>query len=653
MCGFTGIIKQNHLLSDDEFTAMLTNMSARIKHRGPDDSGVWSDVVAGIGFAHRRLAVLDLSEAGKQPMVSISGRFIMVYNGEVYNFQELRKILENEGFYIWRGYSDTEVILAAIEYWGVRKTLDKLIGMFAFALWDRKDRNLYLARDRMGEKPLYYGYNNNTLFFGSDLASFAKSSFWSPELNHNALGLFLKYGYIPAPLSIYKNMYKLPPGTYIRLGLNKLNDSRSNLPEPTPYWSFTDTIEHGRNHPFSGNSNEVLEELERLLDQSVNMQKIADVPLGTFLSGGIDSSLVTAVLQNNSTQPVKTFSIGFKEKEYNEAHHAKKIASHLHTDHTELYVTAENVMSVIPDLPAIYSEPFADVSQLPTVLVSRLARQQVTVCLSGDGGDELFYGYSRYIKDPARWQQISHIPHLARKVISSIIEKTPHSIFDALLLWGKLYRNPDMKQGSLTSSVKKLGKEMTLNNFGQLYDFRMSGWWEPETIVRHYRSSSLFANCHNTKKNSTLMTILDTLMYLPDDILVKVDRAAMSASLETRVPLLDHRLVEFSTHLPLSIKLKDVQQKWPLKQILYKYIPQEFFDRPKMGFGVPVGAWLRGPLREWAEDLLNEKRLQRNSSLVPEPIRKIWADHLAGTHNRQTALWNVLMFLAWQKHYKI
>ncbi len=598
MCGFTGIIKKNHQLSSDTFTAMLSSMAERIKPRGPDDSGIWFDAKAGIGFAHRRLAVLDLSEAGKQPMFSTSSRFVIVYNGEVYNFQEIRTTLESEGFHIWRGHSDTEVILAAIEHWGVGKTLCKLVGMFAFALWDREERNLYLARDRMGEKPLYYGYNNSTLFFGSDLVSFKGSHFWHPEINQDALGLFIKYGYIPAPFSIYKNIYKLPPGTFIKLDISTLASLPQNLPAPASYWSFLETMERGSKQPFTGDSHEALEELEKLLKNSVKIQTIADVPLGTFLSGGVDSTLITALLQHNSSQSIKTFTIGFKEKAYNEAGHAQNVASYLETDHTELYVTPEDVMAIIPEIPAIYSEPFADVSQLPTVLVSRLARQQVTVCLSGDGGDELFHGYSRYTKDPVRWKQICRLPVAGRYFLSHAIEKIPHNLLNTFLCWGQMYRTADMKQGSLAGSVKKLGKELKLTNFGQLYDFRMSGWREPETIIPGCRNLPLFEDYSDDWSNSTLMTTIDTLRYLPDDILVKVDRAAMSASLETRVPLLDHRIVEFAAHLPLFIKTRDSQLKWPLKQLLYKHVPENIVNRPKMGFGVPVGNWLRGPLRE-------------------------------------------------------
>jgi len=653
MCGFIGMIIQNHQFAEGEFSSTLSRMSDRIKHRGPDDAGIWFDEKVGIGLAHRRLSVIDLSVAGRQPMVSHSERYIIVYNGEVYNFQKIRESLENSGINKWKGHSDTEVILASIEKWGIAKTLKLLEGMFALAVWDQEKRTLCLARDRMGEKPLYYGINSGALFFGSDLIAFSGSSRWKPEVDQGALGLFMKYGYISAPFSIYKGIYKLPPGTFLELAAADVTQGGQFLPEPIPYWSFQEVLKSSHNKPFLGDCKEAVQELEKLLIQSVNLQKIADVPLGVFLSGGIDSSLVTALLQANSNRPVKSFSIGFGEDIYNEAQHAKAVAVHLGTDHTELYLTPEDVMAVIPDLPEIYSEPFADPSQLPTTIVSRLARQHVTVCLSGDGGDELFCGYDRHIKDPARWRLINRFPAFARNALSLLIEHIPHGLLDNMLISAKFLRPNDMKLGSLASSLKKFAQELKLSEFKTLYDFRISHWRNPEEIVQAFSHSYPLLGQEMAMDDFALMMTLDILHYLPDDILVKVDRSAMSTSLETRVPLLDHRLVEFAASLPLSIKIHNGQQKWPLKQILYNYVPQSLFDRPKMGFGVPMGVWLRGPLRAWAEELLSEKQLREKGYLIPGPVRNMWAEHLAGKHNWQAPLWNVLMFQAWQEKYKI
>ena len=586
-------------------------------------------------------------------MLSPSGRFVLVYNGEVYNFNDIRALLETHGHTCWTGHSDTEVILAAFEKWGVKKSLEMMVGMFAFALWDRKERSLCLARDRMGEKPLYYGINNNVLYFGSDLRSFSASPFWRPEINQDALGLLMKHGYVPCPFSIYKEIYKLPAGSFVEIPIHSSRNGLADLPAPVRYWSFLDVAEAGLASPFTGSCSDALQVLEKKLIESVKLQMIADVPLGTFLSGGVDSSLVTALLQANSSKPVKSFSIGFKEKEYNEAHHAKRVAEHLGTDHTELYLSGADVMAVIPELPEIYSEPFADVSALPTTIVSRLAREKVTVCLSGDGGDELFCGYSRYHEDTMRWKAINHLPAKIRTSLSQLIERTPHGLFDILLVWSRLFRACDLGRGTMTASVKKLGKEMALSTFMDFYEFRMTGWTHPQKVVPGYTPQILFEERIKAMDDFTAMMTMDTISYLPDDILVKVDRAAMSASLESRVPLLDHRLVEFSASLPLSIKMNKGQLKWPLIQILHKYVPRSLVDRPKMGFGVPMGAWLRGPLKDWAEELLSEKRLKETGLVAVAPVRQLWADHLAGNYNYQIPLWSTLMFQAWQEKIKL
>ena len=647
MCGFAGIIRQDIKAYPQKFGTILNEMTRIINHRGPDDSGIWIDQNAGVGLSHCRLAVLDLSVAGRQPMVSKNNRYCITYNGEVYNFKEIKKSLNNDYSLEWKGHSDTEVILAAVQEWGVEKTLKSLVGMFAFALWDIQERKLYLARDRMGEKPLYYGINNGSFLFGSDLKSFTVIPSWRPEIDRIALSKFVQYGYIPAPFSIYKGIKKLIPGSYLKIPIEDKPLYNENLPEPELYWSFLDSQKE-----FDGDEHDAIVTLEELLIQSVNLQQISDVPLGTFLSGGIDSSLVTALLQMQNNKPVKTFSIGFNENSFNEAHYAKKVASFLGTEHTEQYLDPDDILSVVPELSDIYSEPFSDVSQLPTLMVARLARKNVTVCLSGDGGDELFCGYSRYVKDTTRWNMINQVPLSVRFFISNIIEKTPISLMNILLAWGNLFRTADMHQGRLSASLKRFGKELSLTTFAQLYDFRISNIQEPLKIVQESEMINDFT-ADTVFDQFIYMMTRDTLSYLPNDILTKVDRAAMSTSLETRIPLLDHRVVEFASSLPVSIKMNYGNLKWPLKKILYKYIPPKLVERPKMGFGVPMGKWLRGPLREWAEELLNEQQLKEQNYLVTESVRKIWKEHLSGQFNHQGLLWSLLMFQSWRMRYKI
>ncbi|KPK27552.1 MAG: hypothetical protein AMJ61_05215, partial [Desulfobacterales bacterium SG8_35_2] len=558
----------------------------------------------------------------------------------------------------WRGHSDTEILLAAIEEWGVEKTLPKLVGMFAFALWDSKDEILYLARDRMGEKPLYYGINNKILFFGSEVKAFQYHPEWKGQINQNALGLLLQYGYIPAPFSIYQNIFKLIPGTFLKIANNEGWLTKNELPETISYWSFLDIVKQSRTNPLSDDPEEIVAELERLLTQSVTSQMVADVPLGTFLSGGIDSSLVTAIMQANSSFPVKTFSIGFYEKKFNEAIYAKAVAEHLGTEHTELYLTPNETLKIIPELPNIYDEPLADTSQIATFLVSRLAQKDVKVSLSGDGGDELFCGYTRYIKDTQRWSHINKLSPKLRSAISLFLQKTPYSLFDLLLLWTRPIRPCDGKQGSYASALVKFGKELQCKDFVQFYNFRLSQWSETTNVVLHSQKISpigqmITTNTDDIVKLYEFMMAFDTLQYLPDDILVKVDRAAMATSLETRVPLLDHRLVEFACKIPLSIKTYKGQAKWPLKKLLYKFVPKSLVDRPKMGFTPPIGAWLRGPLREWCEEMLDSQSLNEDGYFATPLIRKKWAEHLAGKHNWQYPLWCVLMFQAWLKHNKL
>lgn len=648
MCGFVGLIDLKYHISSDHFALILQNMVDKIFYRGPDDCDIWLDCFSGIGLAHRRLSVIDLTEAGRQPMISQSRRFIIVYNGEVYNHNEIRKKIEVESNIQWVGHSDTEVILAAFEQWGIKKTLNEMTGMYAIALWDTLRQKLILARDRMGEKPLYYGTNNNLFFFGSDLNAFCGCPMWKPAIDTYACALFMKYGYIPGPFSIYRGIKKLPPGTFIEIPLTKKRVIETERLTPTPYWSFLQVILKGIEKPFDGDIHDIVNELDNKIVGSIKGQLIADVPVGCFLSGGIDSSLIAAVIQASGGPPVKTFSVGFKEKAYDESGYARKVANFIGAEHREIILSPEETIAFIPDLPKIYSEPFGDVSALPMLAIAKFARRKVTVCLSGDGGDELFWGYSRYLKDPARWSALSRFPLEFRRSASKIINASPMKLLDVLLFWGELFRSKDMKQGSLSASFKKLGKELCLNSFMELYDFRSSAFYNPEMIMQECKANMPSIKDIPQTNNVLSMSIMDALFYLPDDILVKVDRAAMFNSLETRVPLLDHSVVEFAASLPSATKIRDGKSKWILKQLLYKYVPRHLTERPKMGFGVPVGKWLRGPLREWAEDLLDERSLN-HSGFNSIEIRKLWDDHLAGYYNHEKPIWNILMFQAWQR----
>lgn len=621
-------------------------MADTLAHRGPDDRGVWTDNAAGVALAHRRLSILDLSVAGHQPMVSASGRYVIVFNGEIYNHLEIRGKLN---FSAWRGHSDTETLLEAVDAWGIRRTLEELAGMFAFAVWDRKDRCLTLARDRMGEKPLYYGRTGTSLLFASELKAFRAFPGFSPSINRDALALLMRHNYIPAPWSIYEGVSKVLPGTSLTLA------SPDSPAAPGAYWSAREAARAGIAHPFPGDESEAADELERLLKSAVKAQMAADVPLGAFLSGGFDSSLVVALMQAQATRPVKTFTIGFHEEVYNEAVHAKAVAAHLGTEHTELYLTPRECRDVIPRLPAIYDEPFADSSQIPTFLVSELARRHVTVSLSGDGGDELFGGYPRYFRAMDLLGQINRVSATLRRKLIKAVTLLPPAVWDrifALLrpVLGSRLRNASSPGAKLHQMAKTLGP----NTLETLYLSLLSHWHEPASLVLGSREPEtpvneprLWLDCGAQELR---MMFLDQVTYLPDDILVKVDRAAMAVSLETRIPLLDHRVVEFAWGLPLSMKIGGDQGKLALRRVLYRHVPRSLLERPKMGFGVPIDLWLRGPLREWAEGLLDEGRLRREGFFDPAPIREKWKEHLSGNSNWQYLLWDVLMFQAWQEH---
>lgn len=640
---------------------MLRSMGQAIAFRGPDDSGVWMDNDARVGLVHRRLSILDVSAAGHQPMVSASGRFVIAFNGEIYNHVSLRQALEETSFganpssaseqagHDWRGHSDTETLLAAVEAWGLEKTLERCIGMFAIALWDSTERRLHLVRDRMGEKPLYYGWVGSALVFGSQLKALRAHPSWQGEIDRDALTLLFRHNYIPAPYSIYKNVWKLAPGTILTIRLQDVNEH--HLPVPEPYWSVRTEAERGRAAPFDGGDDEALAELERLSSDAIGLQQLADVPLGAFLSGGIDSSVVVALMQAQNARPVRTFTIGFSEKDYNEAEFAFAVARHLRTEHTELYVTAEQVRAVIPLLPTIYDEPFSDSSQIPTFLVSQMARRHVTVSLSGDGGDELFGGYNRYFLGRNLRRKLNQIPLGVRRAVASSVMALPPALLDALLRpLGRLI--PQFKVSQPSDKAYKALEVLALARDTDVYRRLVSHWDDPENLVigGHEPPTALDQLLDRRESEETFeqwMMTTDMQTYLPDDILVKLDRASMAVSLESRVPFLDHRLVEFSLSLPLHMKIRDGQGKWLLRQMLYKYVPKELIERPKMGFGIPIDSWLRGPLREWAEELLDEARLRREGFLRPDPIRQKWNEHLSGARNWQYYLWDVLMFQAW------
>lgn len=650
MCGFAGFISGGAGKSSVEWPALLQRMGDVIAHRGPDHSGQWTDTDAGIGLVHRRLAILDLSAAGHQPMVSASGRWVIAFNGEIYNHSELREALENRGFApAWRGHSDTETLLAAFETWGIASTLERCVGMFSLALWDRTQRTVYLTRDRLGEKPLYYGWARDAFVFGSELKALRVHPSWQGEVDRDVLALFFRHNYVPAPYSIYKGIRKLLPGTW--LALTQEDVQRRELPNPECYWSVRAAASRGKAAPFRQDDSAALAELERLSSQAVNLQRISDVPLGAFLSGGVDSSAVVALMQAASSRPVKTFTIGFAEAEYNEADHAKAVARHLGTDHTELYVSPEEAQAVIPRLPAIYDEPFADSSQIPTFLISQLARKHVVVSLSGDGGDELFGGYNRYFLSRTLRRNIMWIPQSMRRRLAQLVGACPPWLLNTMLQpVGALA--PSLRVPQPSEKAYKAAEVMALADPGALYRRLVSHWKDPSALVLGAREPAtllddLLAYRVAAPTFEQWMMTADTLTYLPDDILAKVDRAAMAVSLETRVPFLDHRLVEFALSLPLDLKIRDRQGKWLLRQMLYKYVPKALIERPKMGFGVPIDSWLRGPLREWAECLLDEARLRREGFLNPAPIRMKWKEHLNGSGDWQYYLWDVLMFQAW------
>lgn len=642
MCGFAGFYDPGGLGTDAR--AVVERMRDRLAHRGPDDVGTFLEPDAGVAFGHRRLSVVDLSSAGAQPMASPSGRYVIAFNGEMYNHLALRDELGGDGI-AWRGHSDTEVLLAAVDRWGVRGALERAVGMFAFALFDVRQRVLTLARDRMGEKPCYYGWQSGTFVFGSELKALRAHPRFEAELDHDVVALYLRYGYVPAPYAIYRGIRKVPPGTVVQLDVGA---RQVDQPVPDPYWSIRDVVERGIAEPFAGSEDDAVCELERYLAAAVRGQRVADVPLGAFLSGGIDSSTIVAIMQSQADRPVRTFTIGFDEAGYDESAHARAVATHLGTEHTELRVTPREAMDVIPSLPELYDEPFGDASAVPTVLVSRLARRHVTVSLSGDGGDELFGGYWRYLRSRAVWDHVQRVPSVVRALGArslGLLPLRPLRRTLAPILGGQ----PAQR---LVLRARALRNALAAHDVMQYYRGQISLWQDPARVLVDGALEPPSVLTTDTRllgdrEPIERMMYLDTLSYLPDDILVKVDRAAMSVSLETRVPLLDHRLVAFAWTLPPSMKVRDGQGKWLLRQVLARHVPTRLIDRPKMGFAVPVGQWVRGPLRDWAEDLLDSSRVRTDGVFRPEVIADLWRDHVTGVSDWRYQLWAVLVLQAW------
>ena len=653
MCGFSGFL--NHNLNYGDPIDLLLRMGGQLIHRGPDDSGTWFDKDSGVGFSHRRLSVVDLSTHGHQPMHSIGGRYVIAYNGEIYNHLELKNELIQAGV-AFRGSSDTEVLLAAIEAWGLERTLQKSIGMFAFSLWDCNEKTLALVRDRMGEKPLYYGWqgfgNQQTFLFGSELNALRQHHSWQGGVERDSLADLLRYNYIPAPQTIHPNIFKLRPGYFLYL---KKNDKNEWVEKEKCWWSLQTIAKQASDHPFSGSRIEAIDQLEVLLQNSIQKQSLADVPLGVFLSGGVDSSSVAATMQSASNRPVKSFTIGFENSDYDESNNARAVARHIGSDHHESIVTAKDALSLIPKLPNYFDEPFADASQIPTLLVSALAKQKVTVALSGDGGDELFAGYNRHQWAPQLQQKFKYLPIVIRKAIAVLIElHSPRG-------WDYFFKIVDpilpnrLRARHAGEKIHKIALLLKQNGEKELYSTLVRIW--PNKIPVLGGSSHNLINDHaalwsHGKNFTESMSYLDSVTYLPDDILTKVDRSAMSHSLETRVPLLDHRIVEFAAQLPLSMKIHQGSGKWILKELLDRYVPRNLIERPKSGFGVPIGEWLKGPLRDWAEDLLSEERLKNEGYFNVREVRRVWAQHTSGRKNQQYQLWSVLMFQAWLEHNK-
>ena len=641
MCGVIGFIQGRN---KTEISNVLNTMSLSLKHRGPDGDGHWIDKEKGVGIAHRRLSIIELSSDGNQPMISNNSRFVISFNGEIYNYKELSNELNKDGIF-FNDSSDTRVLLTCIESWGIDKTVSKIVGMFAFSLWDKEKKELTLVRDRMGIKPMYYGWSGSDFVFASELKALCKHPKFSKIINRRSFEFYLRHSCIQSPSSIYENVFSLPPGQILKISLEEVKNRVLN--KPKSFWSLSKICLNGKNNQIYDH-NEALTSLEGVLKTSIKDRMISDVSLGAFLSGGIDSSLVVSLMQSQSHNPIKTFSIGFDDNRYNESNYAEKVAKYLKTDHETFQVTPKNAIDTIYKMPELFDEPFADSSQIPTFLVSSMSSKKVTVALSGDGGDELFGGYNRYYWSDNIWGKSEKVPYGLRLKLSKLIKSIPPS------RWDKVYKNiykflPKKYQYGLPGEkMHKVADVISSKDIGEVYNRLISQCIEKNS---YNVNSKIFQNMPGLS-NSESMMLSDQKFYLPSDILTKVDRASMGSSIEVRVPLLDHRVAEMSWRMPLSTKINNNQGKWALRQILYKYVPQDLVERPKMGFSIPLDDWLRNSLRDWSEDLLSEKKLREGGSFNPNTVRKLWDDHLRKTHNNQHALWTILMFQAWQDKWK-
>ena len=653
MCGITGIFGN---LRKEEFDSSIHEMSATLNHRGPDDAGTWINEENGVAFGHQRLSIIDLSSAGHQPMVSHCGRFTTVFNGEIYNHLQLRdKLNTSANKQSWKGHSDTETLVTAFSQWGIEKTLQQLVGMFAIAVWDFKEKRLFLIRDRFGEKPLYYGWSNGVFLFGSELKALQKYKRFSNQIDRGALSLYMKYMYVPTPYSIFRDIYKLEPGCILQIDKGTkpptlplfapFRDQGINIAQ---WYSISNMAQAGQKNLIT-DQNDAVDLLEKTLLESVRLQLISDVPLGAFLSGGIDSSVITALMQKVCKDPVKTFTIGFEESSFNEAVYAKEVSRHLGTEHHELYVTSSDAFKVIPHLPTLYDEPFADSSQIPTYLVSKLARESVTVSLSGDAGDELFGGYNRYLWGSRVWNKVRWMPLIVRQTLGVAINKISVNTWDSI---GNSLPNSSRVSLMGDKAHRMAHRLKNVKSLDDVYHSLVTEGYKEDGLVVNDKAALITKLDNNDIVSGIVdsehrMMLLDSLTYLPDDILTKVDRAAMGVSLETRIPFLDYRVAELAWRLPLDTKINNGETKWPIRQVLYKYIPKELIERPKAGFAVPVGQWMRGPLREWASDLLDETRIQREGYFNPKLVKELWEQHLSGRHDWAPRLWTILMFQAW------
>ena len=653
MCGIAGSLEPKAGRTAEVLDRIARSMAATLTHRGPDSDGSWTDATAGIALGFRRLAIVDLSPAGDQPMTSQDGRYVLVYNGEIYNHRDLRSELERNGVGDWRGHSDTEVMLAGFSHWGIEPTLDRLNGMFALALWDRKTRTLTLARDRMGEKPLYFGWCGGTFLFGSELKALAAHPDWRDVIDRRALSELLTYDYIPAPRSIFEGIRKLRPGCFVSVPSDP-QTAGSRISERR-YWSAADVFGEAQRQSFVGSAEDAVHRLDGLLRDSVSMRLEADVPVGVFLSGGIDSSLIASVARQVAAQPVRTFTIGFDDPAFDEAPHAAAIAKRLGTEHTELYATEADALATVRELPYFFDEPFGDISQIPTALLARLTRAHVTVGLSGDGGDELFCGYPRYRRLSRDWARISRTPAAWRQRRRRIAERLPSDAIDRAFGWPTALVGARRRYGTPGRKLRDALLVRGAKDAASLYMHRLKRWRGETALVDDdgaLDGSVELDTLPNAQTAADLAMYIDARRYLPDDILVKVDRATMASSLESRAPLLDHRIVEFAWSLPLAFKLGDRHAKLLLRQTLARYVPEHLFDRPKSGFDPPLAQWLRGGLRDWAEELLEPSRLVREGIFRSAPITRKWREHIRGGRNWRHELWTVLAFQAWHEQWR-